>query len=1072
VETALSRGEPGRAKSESRREVISCRPDQNGMWRKLGIGPGEERIFTWGAVALFLLGSSDAFLKVLSETLVVKRTGLEDLPKAFLVSALLLAVTTGVFGRLAARSDRLRLLPRTMLGLALGLVPLWLLLPAAPHLLPAVLVVANKQITSISLLAFWIAMGDLLHARQAKRLFGPLMAGVTLGTILASQATQSFISSAALLPLAAGSLALAGLATLPLRGLRPRLGAVGRRVGLHVAEEGAHGDHSAWMLWRDSSLFRWLFVIALATGVAGPMLYVLYLHAVDLGRPGEEGFLDFIAGVNKWSGVATLLAQVLLVNWLYRRIGIPLSIALSPAVYLTAFVGLGVRLSAAVGSAARVGTKLQDGAVYDPAVRVIYNLFPEEIRPRASALIEGPVKRFGGVLGNALCWGVLAGGVAMAPWIGYLGVPVAAAWLGVSLLLWRQYPRLLLAATASRSGFLAALEDHTLLDPATVRALVPELASPDPERARIALELVTEAPIDRAVPALAEALELAPRETRPRIVAALDRLLEGSVGEALRTGDAVPRLEAVLADAEGMEERERADLVQAVGRLGTGEEGLASLQRALEDPLPAVRLAAHAALARRGQPPDDRPGLDVALAAALESDDAAERRTAREELRALLLCDGEDPGWERRLDALSRTLEDESHRAEAAEALVEVARRHGERAAVVRNRLLALRDDPDPRLRAALLRYCGHAGLLEETGWIVDHLGSARRDRETAAREALKAIGPAATDVLLRELSYGRRSKRDSILQVMRELPMEPETLRALYEHEVDAMERDLLHIFVLRERRAFALLSQRLEERACEKLHTALLFLAAIRHEDHIAELGERLRDPAAQGRHHHAIVLEALEATLSGEEKARLIPFLEEGPIQDKALQLARTRVVPSLEETLQELLKAPDGLTRRITCGVALAAGFEVEDHDGVDTVEKMLHLKALPLFEGLTARQLMNLAGVVKEETLPAGTVVVRQHDCDDRLFLLVEGVAHILRGETLLAEMGPGDFFGEIALFEGTARTADAVARTRLRLLVLDRADLLTLIEEMPSIAVTLLETLSRRVRELTDRLTV
>ena len=72
----------------------------------------------------------------------------------------------------------------------------------------------------------------------------------------------------------------------------------------------------------------------------------------------------------------------------------------------------------------------------------------------------------------------------------------------------------------------------------------------------------------------------------------------------------------------------------------------------------------------------------------------------------------------------------------------------------------------------------------------------------------------------------------------------------------------------------------------------------------------------------------------------------------------------------------------------------------------------------------------------------------------------------------LAELHSGAFFGEIALFEGVARSATALAHTRVRLIRLDRADLLRLMEDMPGIAVTLLQALSRRVRELTDRLLV
>ena len=72
-------------------------------------------------------------------------------------------------------------------------------------------------------------------------------------------------------------------------------------------------------------------------------------------------------------------------------------------------------------------------------------------------------------------------------------------------------------------------------------------------------------------------------------------------------------------------------------------------------------------------------------------------------------------------------------------------------------------------------------------------------------------------------------------------------------------------------------------------------------------------------------------------------------------------RTAVAPTFQESLHELLKDGDDLTRRIASGLAVAARFEVEDHDGVDAVEKMLHLKALPIFDELTARVASSVSG---------------------------------------------------------------------------------------------------------------
>lgn len=1041
------------------------------MWRKLGIEPGEGRVFAWGVTVLFLVGWADVLLKNLSETLFVKRVGFDSIAFAFLVSSLLLVATTGVFGRIAAHSDRLRLLPLTMAGLGIVLIPLWLLLPLAETLVPWILIVSAKQITSIAILIFWIAMGDLLHGRQAKRLFGPMVAGMTLGATLGSEASRRvgiWLGVEALIPFAAATLWTCGVVSLSLRRLRPRVGPLLPTPAARGREAEAEEDESPLALWRESPLFRLVLAIALASGLVGPMLYVQFTYVADVSNPGEASFLSFISLVRSWLGGVTLVAQLFFVSWLYRHIGIPLSIALSPSVYLASFAGLSARLSPTVGGVAVVGTNLSDDAVYDPALRVIYSLFPETQRARAAALIEGPVKRLGGALGNGL--NMLAVGLGSARWIGYLALPIAGAWLLAALKLWRQYPRLLLEASTRRAGLREALHEPFLLDAATVRALLPELTSAEPTRARVAIDLVTEARPEHAVPVLIQALEEA-RGPRSPLVAALDQLLERSAADPVRNPGAARHLETLLQDPRAFDEGDEADLVQAYGRLDPGEEAVPLLQRVYTEGRPAARLAALAALDARGAAPEEAPDLDGVLADALAGADEAARRIAREELRSRMLRSEPDEHWDARLQALTGLLEDPGQRACAAEALAEVATRHREHLRPCQERLLAWREDPDPRLRAALLRFCGHAGLEDQAGWLVDHLGSARHEWDAAAREALGALGPMSSDTLLRELAYGGRSRRDGILEVMRELQTERETLRALYEREMDSVERDLLHVHALRERPVFALLRDRLEERVGEKLHTALLFLAAIRHEPSIAELGERLRDPSDESR-RHAIVVEALEATLTAEDKARLIPIFEDGALSDKAARFAHGHPALSFDESLSELLKDADDLTRRIAAGLAVAAGFEVEDHDGVDAVEKMLHLKALPIFEGLTARQLMNLAGVVREEVVRAGELVVEQGDCDDRLFLVVEGVIHIVRGETLLAELGPGDFFGEIALFEGTARTATAIAQSRVRLLALERADLLTLMEEMPGIAVVLLQTLSRRVRELTDRLMV
>jgi hypothetical protein len=340
-------------------------------------------------------------------------------------------------------------------------------------------------------------------------------------------------------------------------------------------------------------------------------------------------------------------------------------------------------------------------------------------------------------------------------------------------------------------------------------------------------------------------------------------------------------------------------------------------------------------------------------------------------------------------------------------------------------------------------------------------------------------LGSDAADVLLLELSFGKRNTRDAILPILRQLRVERATLRDLYERELESMRRKLLHRHALSQELAAAIVLQRLREGANEALHTALLLLAAIYNEDRIAELGERIKRGGGAG--INAMLFEALDALLGPHEKAQLMPLMGDRPLEQRALSAAASLgvPVPDVRQATLALLEESDELTRllvsetlveSIEAADRVASPEDVEDHRAVlNPVEIALHLRSLPLFQGLTARQLMNLANEVREEQHDAGTIVFREGEPGDCLFLIVEGQVRVTRGETLLREQGPKRFFGEIAVLEGENRTATVATTTPVRFLRLDRDDLLRLMEELPAIAIGICQSLSRRVNELTGR---
>lgn len=104
----------------------------------------------------------------------------------------------------------------------------------------------------------------------------------------------------------------------------------------------------------------------------------------------------------------------------------------------------------------------------------------------------------------------------------------------------------------------------------------------------------------------------------------------------------------------------------------------------------------------------------------------------------------------------------------------------------------------------------------------------------------------------------------------------------------------------------------------------------------------------------------------------------------------------------------------------------------------------------------------------------GEVIVRQGDAGKCMFVIqngeVEAVAERDGRELRLRKMGPNDFFGEMALFEQETRTATIRALCPTYVLTIDKKNFLGGIHEDPSLAFRIMQTMSHRIRDLTDRL--
>jgi CRP-like cAMP-binding protein len=123
-----------------------------------------------------------------------------------------------------------------------------------------------------------------------------------------------------------------------------------------------------------------------------------------------------------------------------------------------------------------------------------------------------------------------------------------------------------------------------------------------------------------------------------------------------------------------------------------------------------------------------------------------------------------------------------------------------------------------------------------------------------------------------------------------------------------------------------------------------------------------------------------------------------------------------------------------------------------------------LRAVPLFRGCSERELRMIGRIADSLECDEGTVLTEEGAPGHECFVIGTGTADVTIGDALVMTLGPGGFFGEMALLDKGPRTATVTARTPMSLYVLDARALATLLVEAPTVARTLLVTLAARLR--------
>ena len=128
-----------------------------------------------------------------------------------------------------------------------------------------------------------------------------------------------------------------------------------------------------------------------------------------------------------------------------------------------------------------------------------------------------------------------------------------------------------------------------------------------------------------------------------------------------------------------------------------------------------------------------------------------------------------------------------------------------------------------------------------------------------------------------------------------------------------------------------------------------------------------------------------------------------------------------------------------------------------------------LRKIPFFENLTPEDLDRIAKIGQRRSFTAGQQMVTKDEAQSGLFVILSGTAAVEAGGKL-HELGPGDFFGEMALLSARPRSATVTAAKPVEAMVFEAMYFRPFLVKNPSVAVTILEGVVNRLREVQDRI--
>ena len=1073
------------------------------LFTLFNVEPGEGLLVIMLLAHSFFIGSACIFARSSVYALFLAEFDASFLPYVYVCIGVVVTLLSFIYLKLSERISFIWLLTGSVAFLLVSLVGirLGLSLTSAAWLI-FLLPVWYEVLWALTNLEFWNLAGRLFNLRQGKRLFGLIGAGEQVATILGGL----------LVPLVVGFtgtpelLLVSGVSLVGVLGLLLVTNARFRSLLVEPAGSGRQAERrsegkSTLSLLKNHYILAIFGLFALDIAVYFTVDNIFYSQA-QAQYPSEEVLAGFIGAFFGAAGILSVLSRALVTGKLLNRFGVRLGLLLMPGLLMAgslAAVLAGILPAPAAAFFWMVAlTRLIDMVVLVsvemPTVNVLYQPLPAAQRVQTQAMVEGIVYSLSiGFTGVVLTLLTSVAGLKDLQLM-LVVVLLLTGWIALALRLGRLYPRALVSALAQRRLDSA---DLAWDDAATIAVLQRELHSPHAPTVLYAMNMLENTrpeALAEALPALLEHPEALVRQD------ALGRV------ERLRLASAAPAIRRRLEGETSPEVRGAAVCTLAA------LEGLAAFESpaaVLDDPLPQVRSGALVGLLRHGGSPG--AGQAAARLEQMAASAGAEQRllaarvlgeAAAADQYQLLLPLLDDPAPAVRRTALQAAGQMRSPHLWPAvvQALGSPEVRPAAAAALARGGApvlpeLSLAYEQGEIDRGLLARVCGRIGGKAAIEWLVRRLEDGDAGVRSAVLLALSRCGYRAGDGGNGAGGDASSSRAAQARRLAREEVRQSALLQAQIADLEGAGETALLR----------GALRGALDQ-GRERIFLLLSFIfdpaALLKARDNLALASAERR----------AYALEVLDVSLDGEAKKLLFPLLSEQPAAQVVQQLqadfpqarsgagarlqeiisgstaqglspwaracavysAGCLALPTLAPQVREALDAPQPLLRETAAWVlprldgAHSPAAPQPTPTGrpamLTTIEKVIALKKISLFETTPDETLVDIAALLEEVTLPGGETIFEKGDLGDCLYLIVDGEVRVQDGPNLLNMLGAGDVFGEMSVLDAEPRSATVITVEETRLLRLDQEPLFALTDEQPEVARRILRVLSRRLR--------